>query len=246
MNVPYPPIQLTLASGQIQGGRQRQEDCFLVRAAPEALFVLLADGLGGHAMGDEASHSACATASWDLARSLRGAAADVPDVDTALRHCIVTADQDVSAIRPRYEYEHRPASTLIAGVFQPAVREFHAASVGDSLCYHLRDDQLDLVFRPQSLSDPASCAVGYNIGVNGSGIDVLQPPLELRPGDRFLFATDGILTLGYDDIRAQLKHPTAREAVEGLLQLLLTRRHPEQDNATLVAVFVEADPEEGA
>ena len=44
------------------GDRERNEDYYMTSVSDEEYFFSLADGLGGHGLGDEASKIACTTA----------------------------------------------------------------------------------------------------------------------------------------------------------------------------------------
>jgi serine/threonine protein phosphatase PrpC len=229
------PIWLSLATAQIQGQRERQEDSFLCRFVQAGLITVLGDGLGGHPRGDEASDIACHTAAVAIEEALNS---PMRDVTPALRDSIVVAHKAVRTIRAGSWPP--PATTLIAGVFLPAIRQFHAANVGDSLCYRLRNERLQRLFKQLTDDEGLMYSVGHRIeDEDGSKIQLLDPPLDLQPGDRFLLASDGIEVVDDEDIRTRLALATAREGCEALVRLLLDRRLQYQDNLTLMLVKVE-------
>jgi protein phosphatase len=124
---------LIFATAQLQGGRKRQEDAFITGRTPMDL-IAMADGLGGHRAGDEASRIACQTAATALEAALEGGESD-PRI--ALRAAFVAADRAVRGLRSATG--RRPGSTLVGGLFDEGRRKFHAASLGDSNAFLMRD-----------------------------------------------------------------------------------------------------------
>jgi serine/threonine protein phosphatase PrpC len=235
-----PPLRFDCATGQLQGSRARQEDSFLVREFHHRRVVLLADGLGGHPDGDAASQVATAQAAGRLLAGLAGAFADAPP---PLRAAFAAADAAVRKLRDPLHHEHPPASTLIGGVLCPYRQCFDAANIGDSLALLLRDGELRLLFVPQGIGSHVEHALGSGTPAEiAEAIDVLDPPLPLRAGDRLLLASDGIEVLSTEHIAASLGEGSARHAVESLLRKVIERAEPGQDNCTLIVIAVHAQP----
>lgn len=228
-------VHLQIASAQLQGGRMRQEDVFLTRCTDRGWIVLVADGLGGHAHGDEASRTAAGTA---LAAIEAADAGDAVLPVPLLRKAFVAAHRALRKIPAGVRYP--PASTLVGGYFYEQGAVARLANVGDSLAYLLRDGQLERLFVPQGRGNWVQYCLGDDIGgADGAAIKVLDPPLDLRPGDRFLLASDGIDPLGDETLKIALSHPTARGICERLLRELIDGSVDEQDNATMVAITVD-------
>lgn len=217
---------------QLQGARPRQEDDYLVRESLRGLIVLVADGLGGHERGDEASRVACFAAYEAFEKAI----VKPGSVSSAVRKAFVAAHKAVQKIPSAHR--RSPASTLVGGFFSPADRQFYGASVGDSPAILFRDGRGSLLFRPQVEGGAIVHALGLNIGdAHGSAIDMLEP-LTLQPSDRLLLASDGILRLSDDQIDMALTLPSAREGAERMARLLIGKRQAHQDNVTLVVVKV--------
>ena len=74
-------------------------------------------------------------------------------------------------------------------------------------------------------------------------VDLPRQPFALKPNDQILLASDGLLTLSEREIAAVLKDArTAPSPCRPLLEEVMSRRHPQQDNAT-VSWAKRASPE---
>src|SRR5262249_6384093 len=76
-------------------------------------------------------------------------------------------------------------------------------------------------------------------------IDLHGDPLEVRAGDWIVLASDGICSLGADAMAttmARYRHATPEEMADGLIAAVLDKGVAGQDNATVIAVRIEAAP----
>jgi serine/threonine protein phosphatase PrpC len=237
-------IQLSISSAQLQGQRARQEDSFLTRFRSDRVTVTLGDGLGGHGHGDAASYIACETA---LQRVNRAPLDVVPNrINGTLHKAFVAAHRAVSSIKMTEGRSYQPATTLVAGLFLPKTAQLFSAYIGDSTFLLLRDGHLEYLFQPQGAAGWVAFCIGGDIGdygsQRGSAIECLKSPLALKPGDKYLLASDGVEELSLAEISTCLARP-ARVACEAMVQLLIQKNAPGQDNTTLVVVEVQAPPE---
>ncbi len=227
-------IALAVNVVQVQGARSRQEDSYLVRDTLKGLLVLVADGLGGHERGDEASRIACLTAFQAIEKALLKPGS----ISSALRKAFVLAHKAVQQIPA--PHRRSPASTLVGGFFSTETQEFHGASIGDSLVILFREGQVSWLFRPQVEGDVIIHALGVDIGdARGSAVELLDP-MKLQPGDKLLFASDGIEALWEEQILTSLALPSAKESAERIARVLISMQREHQDNATVVVVQVKA------
>jgi serine/threonine protein phosphatase PrpC len=235
---PSPSFELRISSGQLQGDRLRQEDAFITLIRARYTIALVADGLGGHHAGDEASRVAINTVATHIASSLRKLDRDPNDI---LRKAFMLGHEAVLSYQPPDSGRGQldPATTMVGGVFFLDQRLFYAANAGDSLSFLLRDKILRRIFSPHGSDDGIGCALGFEIGHQGSRISLLDFPLELRPGDRILLASDGLAGLSEEILARHLSADTARQACEGLLREISDHLEPNQDNVTLVVAFTE-------
>lgn len=201
----------------------------------DPLVVAVADGLGGHPAGEQASSLAV--------RRLARCGAGLTD-PAAVREAIVACDEEMyseAALDP----SRTAMGTTLAGVVVGA-SDVIVFNVGDSRVYQF--DDTDLV--QLSTDDNEASAPGRGRSViltqclgGGLETDVLQPHISSRPlagPVRYLLCTDG-LTDTVDDatIAAVLgKHDGGRAAFE-LWKASIEAGAP--DNVTVVLVEISAD-----
>jgi serine/threonine protein phosphatase PrpC len=247
------------AGRQIQGAREVQEDSYGVipraefAGAAGDLFLVVADGMGGHAAGEVASSLAVHTFAETFLES--GTACD----SGRLWDCLEEANRRIAR-----ELEARGAAVEGMGTTLLAVllrgRSARWMSVGDSPLYLIRGHELHRLNRihskateladqvrageiteEQARTDPSrhtlmSALIGENI------YEVDDPaPVDLMAGDVLVAATDGIETLTHEEIAAVISSLHAQDAsalADGLLQAVQSRQFPKQDNTTVVVVRI--------
>ena len=244
-----------LAADQIAGGRDYQEDDYGVvdgRAlgydGNEHTVLVLADGMGGHAGGDTAAKLAIREF-VDAYQSTEGPIAD------RLRESLESANAAISAVLEDHRDLDGMGCTLVAAVISSRGLEW--ISVGDSLLWLYRDGELkrlnadhsmapvledmvatDRITADEAASDPNRH--GLRSALTGGElrfIDLASQPIPLRPEDRIILASDGILTLSEAQIVACL-HDGEQENLEslvaGILAAVEAEEQPEQDNTTVM------------
>lgn len=221
---------MNAAGGQIQGARRRQEDAWHIEPYGEdELLAIIADGLGGHPAGDVASREAVREFVEQFTeRRRRGTLSPrqwLQDSTLATDACLQDMARKKRALREM-------ATTLV--VLYLRGNEFWAASVGDSYLLLLRDGQLVRLNELHAEGGGVTSCVGFNL----SRVDIADR-LPAVPGDRFLLATDGVVTLDDAEVTAFLAGPRdASTAVHDLLAAVEHAGSPGQDNATVVAVLL--------
>ena len=246
------------AGCQIGGARPYQEDYFRCHAAArdgggaDALLVL-ADGMGGHAGGAEASETAV-TRFTERFEKLEGGPAE------RLREALRAANEAVGerAARTATNMGCTLAGCLVAG------DDAHWISVGDSPLWLLDGEELrrlnaDHSMRPLLEEEVAAgrmtreeLAADYRVhqlrsAVMGMRLDLVDQnpaPLRLRAGQQLILASDGIETLAEEEIAAVCAARAApADAARALLDAVEQRRAPHQDNATALVYRHPAAPE---
>ncbi|MGH8480895.1 MAG: PP2C family protein-serine/threonine phosphatase [Nevskiaceae bacterium] len=221
-------MSVRAAGGQVQGTRKRQEDAFAVeRYGPAEVLALVADGLGGHPAGDVASHEAVREFVEQFGQR-RTAAAATPR--QWLQEAALATHQSLLAMVRAQRHLREMATTLVALYLRGA--EFWAVSVGDSYLLLLREGRLMRLNELHTEDGGVTSCVGFNL----SRVDVADA-LAVKPGDRFLLASDGIVTLDDAEVSAFLGAGDAEAAVHGMLAAVEQAQLPNQDNATAVAVL---------
>ena len=243
------------AYGLSDVGRRREsnEDDFLLE--PEHGLFAVADGMGGHAAGEVASHMAIET----LREALRnGDASARRSVDAAgqwLRGAVVEANRRIWESIRVHEDRRGMGTTVVALV--RCGSELIVGHVGDSRLYLLRDDELHRVTSDHSWvneqvklglmsDDTAQRHPMRNIVTRALGsrndvvVDVASVPV--RPGDVLLLCSDGLNTMLTDDairgILAQHRsdpQSACRALVDG------ANESGGEDNVTVVVVSFRAE-----
>jgi serine/threonine protein phosphatase PrpC len=230
-------------------GRRREsnEDDFLIEASRGVYAV--ADGMGGHAAGEIASHMAIET----LREMLGHDAADVdgrtPD-ETAewLREAVIEANRRICDSIRLHEERRGMGTTVVALVHAGA--DAIVGHVGDSRLYLLRGGELLRVTSDHSWvneqvklglmnDDTAQRHPMRNIVTRALGsrpdVAVDLATVDVQPGDVFLLCSDGLNTMLTDDqIQAVLAE--RRENPEAACRALVqeANRHGGEDNVTVV------------
>lgn len=191
--------------------RMRNEDA--VSVYPDTGLVVIADGIGGASAGEVASGLAVQTVSerFHVGRPLP---ADKDDALQRAREAVDAANRviwDSAQKTPRYA---GMGTTVVVGYAGEDWLAF--AHVGDSRLYRLRDGELVQLTRDHSLiqevvdqgffptlEDAQRFGINEHMLTRGLGnsdpVAVDVGDVELRPGDLFLFCTDGLTGMVTDE-----------------------------------------------
>jgi PPM family protein phosphatase len=234
------PFKL-VAAGVTDVGRVRDgnEDDFLDQANRLGL-VAVADGMGGHRAGEVASATAL--------EALRAGVAS----GEALRDAIEGANEAVLEKSESDQELHGMGTTLTAGMLGTD-GQLVVGHVGDSRAYLVRDGELTQITNDHSLVEemvrggeltpeqaevhPQRSIITRALGIDPQ-VDVDVYPLELRPGDRILFCSDGLTTMVRQDEMASIlaREPDPKRAA----QLLVDAANAAGGEDNITAVIVEA------
>lgn len=246
----FPP-----ASGAIVGRRDEQQDAARIEAfegegGVSALLLVIADGMGGHAGGSEASRIAVDTFAWAFLER------PDPPYRPRLREALEAANGAVGARAAAGRELRGMGCTLIGAVLTGNYLRW--ISVGDSLLLAIKEGQVvrlnaDHSFKPeldravregrmtreQAERDPdrhvlRSAVTGARLGLVDEGAR------RLGEGALVLLATDGILTLPDDRLaRIASERKPAERTVAELLAAVEADMPPDQDNTSLIAAYCE-------
>jgi serine/threonine protein phosphatase PrpC/CRP-like cAMP-binding protein len=214
------PTMLVPASGQSLGEREDQEDAFAVVPLDDqqnAVLLVVADGMGGHAAGEVASKSAVAA----LERpELQGMGSTLVAV-LAIEHrlwWVSVGDSHLYLIRER-QLRKLNADHSYGGYLD------RMAEAGNAV-------EPDPRYKRNMLM---SALTGEPI----PEIDVSDEAFNLQLGDRLLLASDGVNSIGEG---ALIQHSawsaSSSEYTESLIQAVAEAKKPRQDNTTVAALDV--------
>ena len=222
--------------------RRNNEDRYLLDL-PHGLFGV-ADGVGGLPGGEEAATLVLAS----VAQSIQAAGAATPDLTAIVREANHAVHQLGRTLSP----ETGIGSTLTLGHVRGT--DLQIAHVGDSRCYALRDDRLELLTSDHSVENEVRArrargeSVFFHEGNRNAltrcmgqpftlDVDIIDRPLH--PRDRYLFCTDGITRLVDEVELAELlgKNEEPEPLLREIIALAIRRGGP--DNATGVLLYVD-------
>ncbi len=237
--------------------RRNNQDSYVVRLSPDAetfqtrghLFIV-ADGMGGHAVGELASKIAVDTIPHAY---FKNRADDMP---AALMAAIQDANTAVHDKGSQNVDFHRMGTTCVALALGP--KGAVAGHVGDSRLYRVRRDQIEQLTFDHSLEwellrhgrlkpgdhlmPEVKHVITRSIGPEAIVEPEVEGPFPVWAGDSFLLCSDGLTGLVKDaEIGAITKHLPPVEACRLLINLANLRGGT--DNITVIIAHVGAFPD---
>ncbi|NMM13493.1 MAG: serine/threonine-protein phosphatase [Rhodoferax sp.] len=229
-----------------KGGREKNEDRMGYCYTRGSGIFLLADGMGGHPLGEVAAQLALQTIS---ALFQKEAKPELPDVAAFLASALLTAHRQILRYSVEKGMLDTPRTTLVAAVVQGgAVTWIHC---GDSRLYLVRQVELlartrDHSFLEQRQVAAAGLKLPANINRNilftclGSPtkpVFDITGPVPLQQGDKLMLCSDGLWSsLTDEDITYHLGHKPVSEAVPDLVEKALAKAGDNSDNVTCIAM----------
>lgn len=237
--------------------RRNNQDSHGVMLSPDAetfqarghLFIV-ADGMGGHAVGELASKIAVDTIPHTYFKNR------TDDIPTALTGAILEANAAVHEKGSQNLDFNRMGTTCVALALGP--KGAVAGHVGDSRLYRIRREQIDQLTFDHSLEwelirhnrlkpneqllPEIKHVITRSIGPEPEVEPEVEGPFPVWPGDTFLLCSDGLTGLVKDaEIGAIVKHLPPMEACRLLVNLANQRGGP--DNITVIIANVGPLPE---
>ena len=250
-----------IAATQSQGKRSYQEDSFRVvdlgahEDVPDAALLLLADGMGGHDGGAEAS--AMAIEAFSEAFRIN----DNSDIGAALLSALNIGNDVLSAAVRSNPALEGMGCTFVGVFIKDSI--LYWVSVGDSPLWLFRNNVLHRLNEDHSMVPVLNAMVlageltpsqaerdgrrnSLRSALDGGKLDLIDlqsDGVRLQPGDCVLLATDGLETLTETQISAILTSPVGDspdQTVAKLIQAVDACKDPSQDNTTVI--FLAANP----
>ncbi len=264
-----PDFYYEYATAQMLGRRDCQEDAVLGSFAlgSDFGFVVLADGMGGHAAGNIASRIVVT----EVFSELMFRSADVDAIGSALpdvlRAAALAADDCIAAHVLSDPATKGMGATLIAPVILRGALWW--ISIGDSPLFLFRNGVLQQMNEDHSLAPQIDFmiakgmidrAVGLThpdrniltsalFGGQVSQIDCPTTPVSLQPGDIVIVASDGLQFLDNHTIAAVLSAAqvqTSTTIARALLAKVAALDDPDQDNLSFAVIRVLPDDQVAA
>lgn len=245
------------------GKRANQEDAFEIwppRADAatrrgEGLLAVVADGMGGHAGGEIAGDLAC--------RTFVGAFTGIDGATGDRLRSALDAGNSAIAARVAEDGSLRGMGCTLIGAWIDETG-LRWVSVGDSLLLlfrapevlHLNADHslgalLDEQVRQKKISPAEASSNPYRNALRSALtgktielVDLEAEPYPLADGDWLILASDGIATLEGDeigDIVYANRDASPERMAERLIEAVLAKGAPEQDNTTVIVLSIAED-----
>lgn len=249
---------LRLGTAQILGEREEQQDSYGHTSQDDdaiatngGIMAVVADGIGGHAHGGDASRRAVAAF---LEHYQSGQLHD--DLPNALYHALIQANHAVLDFAESQGEVENCGTTLIAMVMHHESRYLHWIGVGDSRLYLLRNGQLAQFTADANFADHIAKKVARGIasrndlfaeenphrltsflGLKKLGkIDRSIRPFPLHQGDVAMICTDGIYNALSKEELSDCLSEEPQTACDRIIQSILEKHHDHQDNATVAVL----------
>lgn len=238
--------------------RKNNQDSFVVQTLSEReaweqkghLFVV-ADGMGGHAVGELASKIAVDTIPLTFLKSR------APDIPGALIESVEHANTSIYRKGSENQDFKRMGTTCVVLALSPGGA--FIAHVGDSRCYRVRKDRIEQVTFDHSLEwelrrqgslkpgdvflPEARHVITRSLGPEESVQVDVDGPHVVQPGDKFVLCSDGLTGHVSDaEIGMIVRELPVDEATKLLVNLANLRGG--SDNSTVIVVHIEPEAED--
>jgi PPM family protein phosphatase len=230
--------------------RKNNQDSYF--SDEQGRFFIVADGMGGHAGGEQASRIAtekiqfCLNEHWNEDLSC----------EQLLRSAFKQANQCI--LSDQFNNPERADMGTTAVVFMYRDNQFWCGHVGDSRLYSFRDGQLSQItddhtwvaralkvgdLTPdQAKNHPWRHVLSQCLGRKDLYNIEIQA-MDVKPGDRLLLCSDGLTEEVKDDMiqSCLAQYPNSTETVKQLIQRALDAGG--SDNVTIILIDFQEDPE---
>ena len=247
----YVPGRKSLLEG---GSAESAAELIASTLEPPSIFIV-ADGMGGQQAGEEASRMAVEIIPRAISRRLSGEEGDDKLVQAVIRESVAEANQEILGSSSAVTEYSNMGTTVVLALFRDG--RVYVAGIGDSRAYRLRDGKLEQLTRDHSLADALGEAGTISpeevpnhrfknilylyLGSKDarSGPEVIHV-LDVRAGDRFLLASDGLTGVVSDSELARVlaecddPHRAARSLKDQALA------NDSKDNVTCLVIHVVA------
>ncbi|MBI5040177.1 MAG: serine/threonine-protein phosphatase [Gammaproteobacteria bacterium] len=233
------------------GNRANNQDRCLVLERDDAVLLVVADGMGGHARGDLAAQAFVDTVSRQF-RARQG----LEDPAQFLREAFREAHRTIQRVGQAQKPPIEPLTTGVACLIQDGTA--HWAHVGDSRAYLIRQGQVALRTRDhtrvaemvasgllteqQARLHPLRNHVSLCLGGKLQAPPVtLGPAIYLLPGDILLLCSDGLWSaVSEKRLTNMLDNADLPRALDALAEAAERASYPQSDNVSGVVLRWES------
>ena len=232
-----------------QGVRSNNEDRYVVD--PEHHLFLVADGMGGQELGEQASGLAAEI----IPKVVQDRLAAHDEADEAVRRALAEANQAIVHAGRHQPLGRRMGTTAVLALQKED--RVYVAGLGDSRAYLVRGDRVEQLTVDHSVAqalvangtltpEQARHSPWQHVLHKFLGCAEMSEGADVRPftpeaGDRLLLASDGLTNhIAEDDLREGTRQfPDPQAWADHLVELALQRGS--RDNVTCVVVAFERE-----
>src|SRR5689334_17834364 len=205
----------------------------------------VADGMGGHDAGEVASATVV-----DALRRLPPLA-DIDELADAAKEALAGANRRLIDLARSGPLQRTIGTTVVGLAILDG--EFRCFWMGDSRAYRLREGELVRLSHDHSLvqslvdagmlnPDEAETHENANVVTRAVGVaETIEVDIvsgDVRAGDQFVLASDGLTHVVMDEeLAAELHRAAPEDAADNLIELVLARGAP--DNVSIIIVRVD-------
>lgn len=247
-----------VAMHQDQGDREYQQDAMARKSfGPAGTLCVLADGMGGYEGGEIASNL--------IIEKFRDMSIDSDDIGAILDKNLLLSNESIAAYKEDHPDVKSMGSTVVA--FFITNVSYQWISVGDSPLYVVRDNKIERINDNHSISGLLELQFKkgeitqkeldenpnkHMLTSAMTGEDIAEIDLSnehpLKEKSIFILASDGIETLSeeeiYSIVKEYVKYGKQEElnnAAKALVDAVLAKKKPNQDNVTVILVSQKVD-----
>ncbi|MGO4302841.1 MULTISPECIES: PP2C family protein-serine/threonine phosphatase [unclassified Cupriavidus] len=236
-----------------KGGRRINQDRMGYCFTRDALLMVLADGLGGHALGEVAAQQALQTLARQFQSQARPAIRNPADF---LQDTVMLAHREIHRYAEANRLADIPRTTVVCCLIQNG--QIHWAHAGDSRLYLIRKGTLLTRTRDHSkienlLQQERVSAIEvanhpernklYNcLGSPNLPLIDIGGPVRLEPGDVAMLCSDGLWgSLEEKVIVDKVTQLSVVHAIPDMIEQALMNAGEGADNTTAIAMMWESD-----
>jgi protein phosphatase len=202
------------------GGDGEHSKAFDESIKPNEVYTfIVADGMGGQLAGEKASQMAVELLPVEIGKRFTAIDSDDKSIQRGIRDAVAAANQEILGLSMiQTEFSNMGTTVVLAAFRNDRV---YVAGIGDSRAYRVRDGRIEQLTKDHSLADALVEAgtitkeelpnhkykhilylyLGSKDARSGPE-DVL--PVDVRSGDRFLLASDGLTGVVPDDVLTKM------------------------------------------
>lgn len=219
---------------------------------PSNLFIV-ADGMGGQQAGEQASLMAVELIPREIAKRLPPDLSEPKRVQEAIREAVAEVNQEILGSSGAISEFSNMGTTVVLAQFRPD--KVYIAGIGDSRAYRLRDGDLEQLTKDHSLADALVEAGTITreelphhkfknvLYLYLGSKDARSGPedfrvMDVRPGDRFLMASDGLTGVVADEVIARVLGSVDDPQQAAVTLKNIALENDSKDNVTCLIIHV--------